>query len=110
MGGIEPHLVLGESISQAAQFAASGAAQAGIVACSLIREPGIAARGHAVLLPATDHEPLTNSWYPERRGHNGTRIRGVRPDPRCAGNFRALRLRAPAEPTGFHLAPRTRLK
>ena len=55
---IEPHLVLGENISQAAQFAASGAAQAGIVAYSLIREPGIAARGHAVLLPATDHAPL----------------------------------------------------
>jgi molybdate transport system substrate-binding protein len=55
---IEPHLVLGESISQAAQFAASGAAQAGIVAWSLIREPGIAARGQAVLLPAADHEPL----------------------------------------------------
>jgi molybdate transport system substrate-binding protein len=55
---IEPHLVLGENISQAAQFAASGAAQAGIVAWSLIREPGIAARGHAVLLPATDHAPL----------------------------------------------------
>ena len=55
---IEPHLVLGENISQAAQFAASGAAQAGIVAWSLIREPGIAARGQAVLLPAADHEPL----------------------------------------------------
>jgi molybdate transport system substrate-binding protein len=55
---IEPHLVLGENISQAAQFAASGAAQAGIVAYSLVREPGIAARGHAVLLPAADHAPL----------------------------------------------------
>jgi molybdate transport system substrate-binding protein len=50
--------VLGENISQAAQFAVSGAAQAGIVASSLIREPGIAARGHAVLLPATNHAPL----------------------------------------------------
>lgn len=55
---IEPHLVLGENISQATQFAASGAAQAGIVAYSLMREPGMPARGDAVLLPAADHAPL----------------------------------------------------
>jgi molybdate transport system substrate-binding protein len=54
----EPHLVLGENISQAAQFAASGAAQAGIIAYSLTREPGIAERGRFVLLPASDHAPL----------------------------------------------------
>jgi len=55
---IEPHLVLGDNISQAAQFAATGAAQAGIIAYSLVREPGIAARGRWVLLPASDHAPL----------------------------------------------------
>jgi len=54
----EAHLVLGENISQAAQFAASGAAQAGIIAYSLTREPGIAERGRFVLLPACDHAPL----------------------------------------------------
>jgi molybdate transport system substrate-binding protein len=52
------HLVQGENISQAAQFAASGAAQAGIIAFSLTREPGIAKRGRFVLLPASDHAPL----------------------------------------------------
>ena len=52
------HLVQGENISQAAQFAASGAAQAGIIAYSLTREPGIAERGRFVLLPASDHAPL----------------------------------------------------
>jgi len=54
----EAHLVQGENISQAAQFAASGAAQAGIIAYSLTREPGIAERGRFVLLPACDHAPL----------------------------------------------------
>jgi molybdate transport system substrate-binding protein len=55
---VEPHLVLGENISQAAQFAASGAAQAGIVAYSLMREPGMEARGAYVLLAADAHAPL----------------------------------------------------
>ncbi|HEX6795047.1 MAG TPA: molybdate ABC transporter substrate-binding protein [Casimicrobiaceae bacterium] len=54
----EPHLVQGENISQAGQFAASGAAQAGIIAYSLTREPGIAERGRFALLPASDHAPL----------------------------------------------------
>jgi molybdate transport system substrate-binding protein len=55
---VESHLVLGENISQATQFAASGAAQAGIVAYSLMREPGMEARGSFVLLPADAHAPL----------------------------------------------------
>lgn len=56
--GIEPHLVLGENISQAAQFAASGNAQAGIVALSLARAPGMAGRGRYAVLPASSHDPL----------------------------------------------------
>ena len=55
---IQPHLVLGENISQAAQFAASGAAQAGIVAYSLVKSPGMEARGHWALLPDAGHAPL----------------------------------------------------
>lgn len=55
---IEPHLVLGENISQATQFAASGAAQAGIVAYSLMREPGMEARGAYAPIPASLHAPL----------------------------------------------------
>lgn len=55
---IAPRLVLGENIGQAAQFAASGAAQGGIVAYSLVRAPTMAGRGSYALLPATDHEPL----------------------------------------------------
>jgi molybdate transport system substrate-binding protein len=55
---IEPHLVLGENVSQAAQFAINGGADAGIVAYSLLRAPGVAARGKAVVLPANEHAPL----------------------------------------------------
>jgi molybdate transport system substrate-binding protein len=55
---IAPRLVLGENVSQAAQFAASGTAQAGIVAYSLAKAPGMAGKGTVVVLPAADHEPL----------------------------------------------------
>jgi molybdate transport system substrate-binding protein len=55
---IEPHLVLGENVSQAAQFAVNGGADAGIVAWSLLRAPGVASRGKAVVLPASEHAPL----------------------------------------------------
>ena len=55
---VVPHLVLGENVSQAAQFAASGAAQGGIFAYSLALAPAIAGKGRAVLLPSTMHTPL----------------------------------------------------
>lgn len=55
---IEPHLVLGENVSQAAQFAASGAAQGGIIAYSIARAPGMASRGRYVLLPPDGHDPI----------------------------------------------------
>lgn len=55
---IEPRLVLGENISQTAQFAASGAAQGGIVAYSLVRSPTMADRGRFVVLASSAHDPL----------------------------------------------------
>jgi molybdate transport system substrate-binding protein len=55
---IGPKLVLGENVSQAAQFTASGAAQAGLVPDSLARAPALAARGRFVVLPASMHAPL----------------------------------------------------
>ncbi len=55
---IEPHLVYGENVSQAAQFALSGAAEGGIVAYSLALAPGIEARARSVPLPAAWHRPL----------------------------------------------------
>jgi molybdate transport system substrate-binding protein len=55
---MKSHLVLGENVSQAAQFAVTGGAQAAIVAYSLLRAPGMNERGRVVILPAEDHAPL----------------------------------------------------
>jgi molybdate transport system substrate-binding protein len=51
-------LVLGENVSQAAQFATSGNAMAGIFAYSLTFSPAISGRGRYALLPETAHAPL----------------------------------------------------
>jgi molybdate transport system substrate-binding protein len=50
--------VLGENVSQAAQFATSGSAQGGIFAYSLALSPEVAKRGRYVLLPDDLHAPL----------------------------------------------------
>lgn len=55
---VGPRLALGENVSQAAQFATSGAAQGGILAYSLARSPALAGKGTAVLLSSTLHAPL----------------------------------------------------
>lgn len=55
---VEPKLVLGENVSQAAQFATSGAAQGGIFAYSLALSPAIRARGRFVIIPEIWHAPL----------------------------------------------------
>lgn len=55
---IAPHLVLGENVSQAAQFALSGNAEGGIVAYSLALSPTLAAEGQSALIPAGWHSPL----------------------------------------------------
>lgn len=55
---VEPRLVLGENVSQAAQFATSGSAEGGIVALSLARSPLVAQRCRYALIPAQWHEPL----------------------------------------------------
>lgn len=52
------HLVLGENVAQAAQFARSGAAQAGIIALSLALAPSFANTGAYALIDASQHRPL----------------------------------------------------
>lgn len=51
-------LVLGENVSQALQFATAGGAQGGIVAYSLVLDPGFASRANHALIPAEWHQPL----------------------------------------------------
>lgn len=55
---VEPHLVLGENVSQAAQFASSDSAAGGIIAYSLAITPQLKSRGRYVLLPESMHDPL----------------------------------------------------
>ncbi|MEW5982356.1 MAG: molybdate ABC transporter substrate-binding protein [Acidobacteriota bacterium] len=55
---LEPRLVFGENVSQAAQFAATGGAQGGIIAYSLAKAPPVAALGRFALIPEDWHQPL----------------------------------------------------
>lgn len=55
---VQDKLALGDNAAQAAQFAASGAAQAGLLPLSLARAPELAARGAYVTLPENWHTPL----------------------------------------------------
>ena len=55
---IRPKLVLGENVSQAAQFATSANAQGGIIAYSLALAPKLSALGRYALIPADWHSPL----------------------------------------------------
>ena len=64
---IQPHLVLGENVSQAAQFAITGGSQGGIVAYSLVLAPAMSGRGTFQLLPETLHEPLRQRMVLTRR-------------------------------------------
>jgi molybdate transport system substrate-binding protein len=55
---IRPALVLGENVSQAAQFAATGNTVGGIIAYSLALAPVMRDLGTYSLIPAETHEPL----------------------------------------------------
>ncbi len=55
---LQPRLVLGENISQAAQFATTGNAVGGIIAYSLALAPNLKDRGTYALIPDADHAPL----------------------------------------------------
>jgi molybdate transport system substrate-binding protein len=53
------HLVLGENVSQAAQFVESGNAQAGLLALSHALSPGLAEQGRYWLVPTDAYPALT---------------------------------------------------
>lgn len=55
---IQPKLVLGENVSQTAQFATSGSTQGGIFAYAQAISPVIAQQGEFALIPAEWHAPL----------------------------------------------------
>lgn len=55
---IQGKLVMGENISQTAQFATSGSTQGGVIALSLALAPAVAKLGTFALIPETWHHPL----------------------------------------------------
>jgi molybdate transport system substrate-binding protein len=56
--GVQPRLVFGENVSQAAQFAITGNAVGGLIAYSLVLAPPLREKGTFALLPAALHPPL----------------------------------------------------
>jgi molybdate transport system substrate-binding protein len=55
---LQPRLVLGDNIAQAAQFVESGAADAGLIARSLAVAPAMRERGRSWDVPESAHPPL----------------------------------------------------
>jgi molybdate transport system substrate-binding protein len=55
---VKARLVTGDSIGQAAQFVASGAAQAGFVAKAQVVSPQMQGKGRWVEIPAQSHAPI----------------------------------------------------
>jgi len=55
---VRDKLVMGEDISQTAQFVQSGNADAGIVAVSLALAPAMKAKGRFIEIPAVDYPPI----------------------------------------------------
>lgn len=70
---LEGKLVLGENVSQAAQFATSGNAQGGIIAYSLALSPNVSALGDYALIPQEWHAPLRQRMVLLKSASSNTR-------------------------------------
>lgn len=68
---VKPKLVYGENISQTAQFVQSGNAQAGIIALSLARSPGMKG-GRSWEIPAGLHPPIEQGAIVLKNARNKT--------------------------------------
>ena len=64
---VKPKLVLGENIGQAAQYAATGAADVGLLAYALALSPELRRAGRFYLIPAAAHSPLQQSFVVLKR-------------------------------------------
>jgi len=63
---VEPKLVYGESVAQAAQFVQTGNAQVGLIALALALSPELKKKGYA-LVPENLHQPLEQGFVITRR-------------------------------------------
>ena len=94
---LKSHLVLGENVSQATQFAVAGGAQGGLIPLSLALTPQVKAAGTFVLLPTACHKPLRQ---------RGVVIKGAGPTARAFYAFMQGReARAILTRYGFTLPP-----
>ena len=74
---LQPRLAIAENISQAAQFAESGNAQAGLISLTTANTPHFRDTGTFVLVPAEDYAPLVQAGVTLKATH----------DPRAAQAF-----------------------
>lgn len=65
---VQPRLVVGENISQTAQFVATRNADAGFVALSLVLSPKLREQGRWLEVPAGDYAPLAQGAVLTRHG------------------------------------------
>jgi molybdate transport system substrate-binding protein len=72
---VSPKLVFGENVAQAAQFVDVGAAQAGIIALSLVLGPELKNRGSYTIIPDTLHQPLEQGYVQLKRAANNNAAR-----------------------------------
>ena len=93
-----PHLVLGENVAQAAQFARSGAAQAGIFALSLALAPPFEGAGSYILIDASQHQPLRQRMVLMRgAGQAATRLYAYLKSPLARAVLRRYGFTVPDE-------------
>ncbi len=67
---VKDKFVLGENIAQAAAFAASGSAEAGVVALSLALSPNMKEKGRYVEVPDADYPPIQQACVIMRSSSN----------------------------------------
>lgn len=65
---VQPKIVIGENITQTAQFVETGNADAGFVALSLVLSPKLKDRGRWIEVPAAFHAPLDQGAVVTRHG------------------------------------------
>lgn len=95
---IRPKLVLGENVSQAAQFASSGSAQGGIFALSLAMSPQVSALGSYALVPADRHAPLAQRMVLIKgAGETARRFHAYLQQPAARAVFRRYGFGLPGE-------------
>lgn len=65
---VASRLVLGENVTQTAQFVESGNAQVGLIALSLAMSPELSKKGGHALVPDDMHQPLEQGFIVTKRG------------------------------------------